>query len=104
MDVNTHAFNNITKRTSVNGKSSYVDSSWIVHVTQKAVTLLDYDEGLKAFHKVGHEWTPAKLKVKALELDIVAADISPSQIAVGVEDGHIAVLGVNGEGEINMLQ
>lgn len=73
-------------------------------MTQKAVTLLDYDEALKVFHKVGHEWTPAKLKLSAQELAIVAADVSPSQIAVGIEGGHIAVLGANGEGQIDLLQ
>ncbi|KAK7682424.1 hypothetical protein QCA50_014629 [Cerrena zonata] len=102
--LNTHAFTNIAKRTIVNGKSSYVDSSWVVQVTQKAVTLLDYDEALKVFHRVGHEWTPMKLNISAQELSIVAADVSPSQITVGIEGGHIAVLGANAEGQIDLLQ
>ena len=73
-------------------------------MTQKGVTLFDYDEALNIFHKLRQDWTPAKLEISAQDLQVVAADASPSQIVVGIEGGHIAVLGVSGEGQIDLLQ
>ncbi|CAL1713378.1 unnamed protein product [Somion occarium] len=100
----TLALSNITRRTLVNGKSSYVDSSWVVQVTAKSIALLEFDDALGVFHKVGSGWSPDRLEYPLKGNDIVSADISPSQIVVGLAGGYLLVLTTNDEGQIQVLR
>ncbi|KAI0078212.1 hypothetical protein K474DRAFT_1745998 [Panus rudis PR-1116 ss-1] len=98
----TLAVSNFSRRVLNNGKSSYTDSAWVVQVTAQEVRLLEYVEATGLFHNVGDGWVPKKLDHFWNDRGIVAADINPSQVVLGLTGGRLALLNSDESGQFKV--
>ncbi|KAG2010117.1 pre-mRNA-splicing factor rse1, variant 2 [Coprinopsis cinerea AmutBmut pab1-1] len=95
-DQPTVALANVRKRVSVERKSVYRDCNWVVQVTDNVVNLLEHDVVLGGFNKRA-SWSPPS-SVAPRPVEIVAADINPTQVVLALSGGRLVVLRHNEEG------
>jgi DNA damage-binding protein 1 len=90
----TIAFSNVAQRAlGKDGKATYKNSSLVVQVTGSCASLLEFDEGLQTYMKIDR-W---EVKANAPEdpaVEIVAASINSSQVALATTGGKLVLLSV----------
>ncbi|TFK70374.1 hypothetical protein BDN72DRAFT_542903 [Pluteus cervinus] len=89
----TLACANIKRRTTTNGRSTYVDSSLIVQVTPVNVYILDWDETLGEYNQVS-AWNVINGQPSTVPTrnEIVAASLSASQVLIATSASRLKIL------------
>lgn len=101
----TLALANVPRRMQQqSGPSKYVDSSLIVQVTPKGVNLVEYDDALNTFTRVGSGWFLQEQDNPAWKSrEIVAAHLNSSQFVLALSRGTVVVLNLK-DGQLNRTQ
>ncbi|THG98601.1 hypothetical protein EW026_g3605 [Hermanssonia centrifuga] len=102
-DTPTLASANIAKRVTVNNKSTYIDSHFVVQVTSTCVTLIEYDSALQVFDRTRETWVPEQHNPLWKSKEIVAASLNSSQFLVALSGGTIVLLNLNETGKFQFL-
>lgn len=100
----TLALGNLRRRAVVNGKSTYIDSCYVVQVTARGVLLVEHDADLQIFNKVGDIWLPEMQNILWRHREIVAASLTPSQIVIALSGGGVALLNLDDAGRVCFVQ
>lgn len=114
LNLPTLAARNISKRLHNKGgqiTSSYADSSLVVQVTPKALILLEFELSLGEYTQVGESWTPRNLfepprhsSQVAMDSQIVAASINPSQFVLALSHAKIVLLNLNEKDKFQVMR
>ncbi|KAI0061660.1 hypothetical protein BV25DRAFT_1857049 [Artomyces pyxidatus] len=98
----TLAASNVARRVEKEGRSLYEDSPFIVQVTPKRIVLVEYDATLDT-HNIVSQWSPKDQGAGWVGRDIVAASLNPSQFALGLTGGRLAVLRLDISGKFSLF-
>ncbi|KAI0269851.1 CPSF A subunit region-domain-containing protein [Gloeopeniophorella convolvens] len=100
----TLAVLNVALRTkNAAGRTAYEDSSLIVQVTEKRVSLLGYDEALQTYSVVS-SWTPNDQGGDWAGRNIVTAALNPSQFVVALSGKRLVVLNLDDNNVIQLFR